>query len=153
MTSEAVTVSTVVSVAPATAFQVFCDDIDRWWRRNPKYRQNTDSVVRFVERPSRRLVEVTPEGTVDLGDVVRWEPPHLLQMHWRLQMGVEPGEDNTVVVRFEPVEAGTRVTITHSGWSDLKTGSAAAGVVGLWWSNPLVDYLAACASRVNPDQH
>ena len=80
MTTDAVTVNTVVAVAPAIAFQVFCDEIARWWRRNHKYRQNIDSVVGFVKRPTRRLGEVTPAGTVDLGDVLPWEPPHLLHM-------------------------------------------------------------------------
>jgi uncharacterized protein YndB with AHSA1/START domain len=150
MTGDAVTVSTVVAVTPAVAFDVFCDEIDRWWRRNPTYRQNTDSVVRFVERPTRRLVEVTLDGTVDLGEVVRWQPPHLLQMQWRMPIGVEPGPDNTVEVRFEQIEGGTRVTIIHSGWMDLEAQGAAASVVGLWWSNPLVDYRAACSATQTP---
>lgn len=148
MTTDAVTVSTVVGVAPAIAFQVFCEEIDRWWRRNPTYRRNPDSVVRFVERPTRRLVEVTPEGTVDLGDVLRWEPPHLLRMSWRVPIGAVPESDTAVEVRFEPDKAGTRVTIIHAGWIDLETGGAAASVVGLWWSNPLVDYLAACSKSI-----
>jgi uncharacterized protein YndB with AHSA1/START domain len=148
MTTDAVTVSTIVGVAPAIAFQVFCEEIDRWWRRNPGYRRNSDSVVRFVERPTRRLVEVTLEGTVDLGHVLRWEPPHLLQMSWRVPIGGVPESDTTVEVRFDPDKAGTRVTIVHAGWTDLEIGGAAASVVGLWWSNPLVDYLAACSDRI-----
>ena len=148
MTTGAVTVSTVVGVAPAIAFQVFCEEIDRWWRRNPRYRRSPDSVVRFVERPTRRLVEVTPEGTVDLGDVLRWEPPHMLQLSWRVPIAAVRESNTTVEVRFEPEKAGTRVTIVHSGWIDLAAGGAAAGVVGLWWSNPLVDYLAACSDRI-----
>ena len=148
MTLDAVTVSTVVRVGPATAFRVFCDDIDQWWRRNPQYRRNPDSIVRFVERPARKLVEVTPEGTVDLGQVLRWEPPHLIQLSWHVSIGDVDGSDSTVEVRFEPSKAGTRVTITHGGLSDLEPGGAAVSVVGLWWSNPLVDYLAACSHRV-----
>lgn len=148
MTTDAVTVSTVVGVAPAIAFQVFCEEIDRWWRRNPRYRRSPDSVVRFVERPTRRLVEVTPEGTVDLGDVLRWEPPHLFQLSWRVPIAAVRESNTTVEVRFEPDKAGTRVTIIHAGWIDLAAGGAAASVVGLWWSNPLVDYLAACSDRI-----
>ena len=143
MTIKSVTVTTVVAVAPAVAFEVFYSDIDRWWRRSPQYRQRTDSVVRFAER-TRQLVEVTLDGTVELGEVIRWEPPNVLEMQWRVPVAVEPGVSNTVEVRFEPVEAGTRVTITHAGWEDLEAGGAAASVVGLWWSNPLVDFRAAC---------
>jgi uncharacterized protein YndB with AHSA1/START domain len=144
MTTRSVTVTTVVAVTPAVAFEVFSSEIDRWWRRTPQYRQRNDSVVRFAERPSRQLVEVTIDGIVELGDVIRWEPPNLLELQWRMRLGVEPGLDNTVEVRFEPVDTGTRVTITHAGWEDLEPGGAAASVVGLWWSNPLVDYRAAC---------
>ena len=144
MSGEAVTVSTVVAAAPAVAFDVFYGEVDRWWRRNPKYRQRPDSIVRFVERPTRRLVEVTVDGTIDMGDVTRWEPPNVLEMQWHVPVGVEPTASNTVEVRFEAVEGGTRVTITHTGWLDLAAGGAAASVVGLWWSNPLVDYHAAC---------
>ena len=140
MTADAVTVSTVVAVTPAVAFQVFCGEIDRWWRRNPTYRKHTDSVVHFVEQPTRRLVEVSVDGSLDLGEVTRWEPPNLLRMDWRLPVGVEPGSSNTVEVRFDPVEAGTRVTVTHS----MGATGVAAGIVGLWWSNPLVDFRAAC---------
>src|SRR5205807_9172889 len=37
-TTDAVTVTTCVAVDPATAFTVFTEDIDRWWRRSPRYR-------------------------------------------------------------------------------------------------------------------
>jgi uncharacterized protein YndB with AHSA1/START domain len=147
MTVGAVTVSTVVSVLPAVAFQVFCGEIDRWWRRDLNYRQRTDSVVRFTDAPNRKLVEVTIDGAVDLGEVTRWEPPHVLEMQWRVPVRVQPGANNTVEVRFEPVGGGTRVTVTHAGWVDLEPGGAAASIIGLWWSNPLVDYRAACASQ------
>ena len=146
MTSEAVTVSTIVKADPALAFEVFCGEIDQWWSRSPRYRQRTDSVVSFADRPTRRLVEVTMDGTVDLGAVTRWEPPALIQMNWFMPVGVEAGAANTVEVRFEPVRNGTRVTIIHSGWVDLEAGGAPASIIGLWWSNPLVDFRAACDS-------
>lgn len=140
MTTEEVTVSTVVAVTPAVAFQVFCGEIDRWWRRSSSYRHHEDSVVRFVEQPTRRLVEVSVDGSLDLGEVTRWEPPNLVRMDWRMPVGVEPGASNTVEVRFDPVETGTRVTITHA----IGATGVAASIVGLWWSNPLVDFRAAC---------
>ena len=142
MTADAVTVSTVVAVTPAMAFQVFCEEIDRWGRRNPTYRRHADSVVHFVEQPTRRLVEVSVDGSLDLGEVTGWEPPNLLRMDWRLKVGVEPRASNTVEVRFDPVEAGTRVTVTHA----IGATGVAAGMVGLWWSNPLVDFRAACTA-------
>lgn len=147
MTKSAVTVSTVVAAAPATAFSIFCDEIDQWWRRNSKYRVSSDSIVRFVELPSRRLVEITHDGTSDLGEVTRWEPPNVLAMKWHRPVGLQPAETNTVEIRFESVEDGTRVTITHSGWIDFEPGGAGASVVGLWWSNLAVDYRAICGQR------
>ena len=147
MTTDAVTVSTIVKAEPALAFEVFSGEIDQWWRRGPRYRQRTDSVVSFVDRPTRRLVEVTPDGTIDLGEVTRWDPPALIRMNWFMQVGIEKRAANTVEVRFEPIGNGTRVTIIHSGWVDLEADGAAASIIGLWWSNPLVDFRAACDSR------
>ena len=144
MTTDGVTVSTIVKAEPTVAFEVFCGQIDQWWRRSPRYRQRTDSVVSFTGRPARRLVEVTKDGTVDLGEVTRWEPPALFQMKWFMPVGVETGAASTVEVRFEPAGSGTRVTISHSGGVDLDLGGAAASIIGLWWSNPLVDFRAAC---------
>ena len=147
MTTGTVTVSTIVKAEPAVAFDVFCGEIDRWWRRGPQYRQRTDSVVSFADRPTRRLVEVTKDGTVDLGEVTRWEPPALLQMRWLMPVGVDTVLGDRVEVRFESVRDGTRVTIIHSGWVGLEAGGAAASIIGLWWSNPLVEFRAACDLR------
>lgn len=146
MTVDSVTVSTIVPVRPANAFQIFCEDIDRWWRRGPRYRQRSDSIVQFVEdhgSGTRRLVEVTPDGTNELGEVTRWAPPDLLQMRWQVPVGVVPRGETVVEVRFDAVGDGTRVAITHSGWTDLESGGAAASVIGLWWMDPLVDFRAS----------
>ena len=36
--SDLVTVSVTVSTDPATAFVLFTEEIDLWWRRGPKFR-------------------------------------------------------------------------------------------------------------------
>ena len=38
MTDDAARVSVSVAVPPAVAFEIFTNDIDRWWRRGMKFR-------------------------------------------------------------------------------------------------------------------
>ena len=44
-----VTVTSTVAVDSATAFAIFTEDIDLWWRRSPRYRflRSRDGVLRF----------------------------------------------------------------------------------------------------------
>src|SRR5439155_17779934 len=71
-TTDAVTVTTCVAVDPTTAFTVFTDEIDRWWRRGPRYRfVDGHGTLAFTEG---RLVERGPAGSHEVGRVLQWEP-------------------------------------------------------------------------------
>lgn len=77
--SDAVTVTTKVAVDPATAFRVFTEEVDAWWRRGPRYRfrPGRDGVMRFEPGAGGRLVEVYDEAAGDVfevGRVLAWEP-------------------------------------------------------------------------------
>jgi hypothetical protein len=155
---ELVRVTTVVAVDPATAFAVFTEEVDLWWRRGPRHRFRADRVgtMRFEPGPAGRLLEVYDEAAGDVyevGDVRAWEPGRRLVFAWRGR-AFAPGEETVVEVRFERVAAGTRVTLEHRGWEALRadhparhglTGGAFASMIGLWWGDQLTMLRARAA--------
>lgn len=153
-------VTTVVAVDPATAFALFTEDVDAWWRRGPRhrFRPGRDGVLRFEPGVGGRLVEVYDEAAGDLyevGEVRVWEPGRRLAFAWR-GTAFAPGEETIVEVHFERVAAGTRVTLEHRGWDALRpdhparhglVGGAFASMIGLWWGDLLNLLRARAAGR------
>ena len=150
-TTDDVTVTTVVAVDPATAFEVFTNEIDAWWKTGPRFRVNADrkSAMRFEGGVGGRLLEVYDDASDDAfehGRILVWEPADRLVF----QMGgrdFQPGESTEVEVRFETAEQGTRVTVEHRGWDRFPKGhrvrhglegSAFRNLMGVWWGDLLV---------------
>lgn len=156
---DAVRVTSVVGVDPATAFEVFTDEIDAWWKTGPMYRVEPErkSAMRLESGVGGRLLEIYDEAGDDAFEhgVVRvWKPPQRLvfEMSGR---DFRPGERTEVEVRFEAVERGTRVTVEHRGWGAFAAdhpvrhgllGTAFTGMLGSWWGDLLVA-LGAHAAR------
>ena len=74
-----VTVTTVVAVDPATAFEVFTDEIDAWWKTGPRYRveNKRKSSMRFTGGAGGRLLEeydAAGDDAFEHGRVLVWEP-------------------------------------------------------------------------------
>jgi hypothetical protein len=159
LTSEdAVRVTTVVPLDPATAFAVFTEEVDAWWRRGPRYRfgPGRDGTMRFEPGVGGRLLEVdeTAGDTVEVGRVRAWEPGRRLAFGFRGR-AFAAGEETLVEVRFERVAAGTRVTLEHRGWEALRpghparrglTGGAFTSMIGLWWGDQLTALRARAAA-------
>jgi hypothetical protein len=138
MTTGSVTVTTVVRATPDVAFLVFTDEIDAWWKRDPRHRSDPESsVVRFE---GDRLVEVSASGATELGTVLVWEPGARVVLEWSGPQWALAGRTE-VEVRFEPEGDGTRITLKHRGWRDLRPGDAASSVIGLWWGDLLAAYV------------
>jgi uncharacterized protein YndB with AHSA1/START domain len=143
-TAEGVKVTTFVEVAPEDAFEVFTRETDLWWRRGPRYRADREkrSTIRFEPGEGGRLVESVDDGEpFEIGRVLVWEPPSRLVLQWRAR-NFAPGEHTRVSVVFEPQNGGTRVTLEHTGWEELRadhpvrhglTGRAFEAMIGLWW--------------------
>ena len=152
MTStDAATVTTVVAVDPATAFEVFTEEVDAWWKHGPRYRAGggRKGTMRFEPGVGGRLLEVFNEaegGSFEQGRVSVWKPGEPLSF----DMGgrdLGPGESTQVDIHFEQVEEGTRVTVVHSGWDVFEdghpvrhglVGEAFQSMMGLWWADLLV---------------
>jgi hypothetical protein len=116
MTPASVRVSIDVDVDPATAFEVFTDEIDSWYKRGPHSFFDPERVVavRFEPHVGGHLVEVydaqTGEGR-PMGRVTVWEPGRRIVF--------VDGRDTEVDVRFAAVGNTTRVTLEHRGLERL----------------------------------
>lgn len=142
-------VSTVVAVAPADAFRIFTEEIDRWWRRGLKYRVagTRRGFIRLEAGVGGRLFEsydgADGERVVETGRVTAWEPPSRLVFEWRA-VNFAPAEKTEVEVCFEPSRSGTLVTVTHRGWSQLRGDHPVRHglevgpflrMMGMWWGD------------------
>ena len=140
MTSPVVTVTVEVAVEPAVAFDIFTDEIGRWWRPGPINWNYSDRAVGMRIEPGvgGRWIEVHDEATgegFEHGRVLVWEPGRRLVLRY-----ADRGHDidgTEVEVRFEAVEGGSRVTLEHSGWERVEAALAARKVeLKRWgWGN------------------
>jgi hypothetical protein len=117
-----VRVSVDVDVDPATAFAVFTDEIDAWYKKDryTLYDHRRTVALRFEPRVGGRLMDVydaaTGEGR-EMGRVTAWEPGRRLVFVDQRATEVE--------VTFEPVDdAVTRVTLEHRGLERLRDDEA-----------------------------
>ena len=117
--SDVVSATVEVAVDPATAFAVFTEEIDRWWRPGPiNWNDSSRAIgIRIEPGVGGRWIEVydpvTGEG-FECGRIVAWEPP--VRFAFRYRDAGHELDDTEVEVRFEPIEGGTRVTLEHRGW-------------------------------------
>ena len=145
---ESTRVTTTVAVDPLTAFEVFTEETDLWWRRGPMYRGATgpSGKIQFEPGEGGRLVEIDDDGDeFEIGRILAWTPGERLVFEWR---GREFGPDDLteVEITFERVAAGTRVVLEHRGWEKVPgdhparhgfEGGALGAMIGLWWAELL----------------
>ncbi len=161
--SSRVIVALRVAAAPERAFEVFTRDIALWWKPNMlfAFTPRGPGVLSFEPGPGGRLIETREGGkTFEIGRIETWEPPQRLVFSWR--QATFSAEQNTLVeVRFEAIDAQTRVTVTHSGWASVPaTHVARHGFPdevfmrrhGEWWQSLLVDYKEILSSRNGEQQ-
>jgi uncharacterized protein YndB with AHSA1/START domain len=118
-------VSVMVAVDRETAFRIFTEEIDQWWRRGLKYRVagTKRGFIRLEGGVGGRVFESFdgPSGTriVETGKITSWEPPSQFAFEWRA-VNFTPAETTLVEVVFESQRSGTLVTVTHRGWSAIR---------------------------------
>ena len=159
------TVAVRVRVPPAAAFALFTAEIDRWWRRGPKYRhagRAPDAAIAIEPKVGGRVYERWREGEQArefvLGTVRVFEPAARLVFSWR-NATFAPLEDTEVEVTFAAVSSGTLVTLRHRGWETLRKDhpakhgmddAAFARSLGLSWGEQLSalrEFLGAGSGR------
>ncbi len=124
MTSR-VFVSIRVPCSPMQAFDIFTKEIGAWWADSDLFRFTPRSPGTLAFEPpdpsgaGGRLIERLPNGkTFEVGPIRIWSPGERLVVGWR-QATFGPEHATEVDVRFEPVGAETRVSVTHSGWDTV----------------------------------
>jgi uncharacterized protein YndB with AHSA1/START domain len=128
--SARVSQSVEVRADPATAFRLYTDGINRWWKRDSWYWNDRERArgLRIEPFVGGRFVEVWDEATgegFEIGRVRVWEPGRRVAYSWR-QADWPPGEEMEIEVSFDPAAGGTLVTIEVRGWERL-TGGAEIG--------------------------
>ncbi|MEA3175997.1 MAG: hypothetical protein QOF42_3408 [Gammaproteobacteria bacterium] len=160
MIGDRARVSVAVAVPPSTAFAIFTEDIDRWWRRGLKYRHSASNsgLIRIEPQLHGRLFEsFDADGgarVIEVGRIRAWEPPHRLAFSWR-NANYAADEQTDVEVTFEPSSSGTLITVTHSGLASLRSdhparhgqeGAAFSRMIGLWWGEQMSSLRQLCVA-------
>ncbi len=146
---DQVRVTLAVAVPREVAFEIFTNEIDRWWRKGPRFRQAGMSagLIRLEAGVGGRLFESVESAGVErvfvVGHVRAWEPPSRLVFTWKNQT-FAASEDTEVEVTFAQSATGTLVTVVHRGWAGLRPDHPArhsmpvdefVRSLGGWWSD------------------
>ena len=108
-----------VACTPAEAFAVFVDKISSWWPLDGHAASAAAGKAALgvtIEPHVGGAVYETmwDGGRDDWGEVLAFEPGKNFAMTWH--PGNNKDNPTRVDVTFAATEAGTRVTLTHSGW-------------------------------------
>ncbi len=158
--ADAVRVTSRVDVDPATAFRVFTEEVDAWWRDGPRFRWHPErgSALRFEPGVGGRFLETyadAPGDGFEVGRIRVWDPPRRLVFGFRARNFL-PDQSTEVEVRFEADGPATRVTVEHRGWAALGAehparhgmdAPAFRAMMGGWWADLLTAARRHAAGR------
>jgi hypothetical protein len=114
-----ITKSVVLRCDPERAFSLFTEHAGQWWPADRRHTGDATSTIRI--EATGRFFERANDGTeVELGAVRLFAKASRLVLDW--YPGTDREHATEVDVRFDAVENGTRVTVTHD------TGGASADV-------------------------
>ena len=148
---DQVRVTMAVAVPQDVAFEIFTNEIDRWWRKGPRFRNAgmNAGMIRLEAGVGGRLFESIESAGVErvfvVGRVQAWEPPSRLVFTWKNEV-FAVNEDTEVEVTFAPTARGTLVTVTHRGWASIRPDHPARHSMppdefirslGTWWGDQM----------------
>lgn len=129
-------VTTVVAVDRTTAFRVFTEQTELWWRREARFRfasGGPDGVLRLEPGVGGAVLDIQDDGVEEpLGEMLVWDPPRALRFSFRARA---PAAQTEVEVCFEAEAEGTRVSITHHGWGPVEV--AVKNLLSVLWGDLL----------------
>ncbi len=157
MTSKVI-VSLRMPADPQRAFEAFTQEIALWWQPSRLFQitPRGDGRLAFEPGVGGRLVTTLENGKVfEIGRISVWEPGRRLVFQWR-QATFRPEQCTEVEVRFEPVDAETRVSIEHRAWDTIPQAHVARHGfpeqetlrhVAHWWRASLASLSQRLANR------
>jgi len=124
---DTVSASVEVALDPMTAFVVFTEEINRWWRPGPINWNDSARAVGICIEPGigGRWIEVYDEATgegFECGRITVWEPG--IRFVFLYRDAGHTIDDTEVEVRFEAIDGGTRVTLEHRRWDKVLSNIA-----------------------------
>ena len=151
-TTDAVTHSVLVPLAPDEAFELFTDRFGDWWPKDSHHILDTPAAEAILEpREGGRWYERAEDGSeCDWGYVREIDRPDRILLAWHLtpewKFDPDPAKATEVEVLFTAEEDQTRVTLQHRGFE--VHGEAGAGMRESvasdgGWSSLLERYRAA----------
>jgi hypothetical protein len=120
MTSS-VHVALRVPADPLRAFEAFTQEIGLWWQPSGLFEitPRGDGKLAFEPGVGGRLFTTLAGGKeFEIGRISVWEPGRRLVFNW-CQATFRPEQSTEVEVRFEAVDAETRVSIEHRAWDTI----------------------------------
>ncbi len=111
-----ITKTVVVAATVERAFALFTAEMGRWWPlRTHSVGAASSAGVVMGDRVGGVIVETLADGSTAVwGTITDWAPPALVAFTWH--PGQSAAEATRVEVTFAEQDAGTLVTLVHSGW-------------------------------------
>jgi len=122
-TTDAVSQSVLVPLAPDAAFELFTDRFGEWWPKDSHHILDTPAAEAILEpREGGRWYERAADGSeCDWGYVREVDRPHRILLAWHLtpqwQFDPDAAKATEVEVTFTAESDGTRVTLEHRGFA------------------------------------
>ena len=102
--------SVVLRCSPERAFALFTEHAGQWWPADRRHTDDGASAIR-IEASGRFFERARNGSEVELGVVRAYEPASRLMLDW--YPGTGRADPTQVEVRFDAIDTGTRVTVTH----------------------------------------
>jgi uncharacterized protein YndB with AHSA1/START domain len=141
-----ITKSIRVKTTPARAFEVFTNNVIKWWP--PTYTIGRWPMKEVIMEPHAggRWFEIGEDGSqYQWGNVLAWNPPGRLLLAWRIGMDwqFDPALLTEVEVTFKDAGGGeTEVQIVHSKFENYGADAEKAAQIFDGWSSTLVRFAA-----------
>ena len=123
----------VVPVGMERAFEVFTAEMSAWWPLlSHSVWEDKAHDVRLECRVGGQIIEYGDNSeTTSWGTVSAWDPPRSVSFSWH--PGSDPQQAGQVTVTFRPVDGGTEVELTHTGWDRRPDGVRARAGYDVGW--------------------
>ncbi|HZX06772.1 SRPBCC domain-containing protein [Kribbella sp.] len=129
-----------VPVGVDRAFEAFTAETSTWWPLfGHSVGEGSARGVRLEGAVGGQIVEYGADGDIATwGTLSEWDPPASLTFSWH--PGQNPAAAGQVTVTFTPIDDGTEVKLTHTGWDRRPDATQARRSYDTGWDYVLTKY-------------